>query len=296
MSKKQETRKIVLGLPKGSLQESTFAMMKKAGFTISSGSRSYVPSVNDPEIAARLIRAQEISRYVEQGLLDAGLTGHDWVVENNSDVHEVANLVYAKQGLRPVRWVLAVPNDSPIQSVKDLEGKRIATEAVGLTRQYLERSRVKAAVEFSWGATEVKAPDLVDAIVEITETGSSLRANNLRIVETVLESTTRFIANKAAWADPWKRRKIQQIALLLKGALSAETKVLLKLNVKKAQLARVAKLLPALHAPTVSGQSAKGWYSVESVVDEPVVRELIPRLKDAGAEGIIELPLNKVIP
>lgn len=289
-------KKIVLGLPKGSLQESTFAMMKKAGFTITAGSRSYVPQVDDPEIEARLIRAQEISRYVEQGLLDAGLTGYDWIIENQSDVHEVANLVYAKQGLRPVRWVLAVPNASPIQSVKDLQGKRIATEAVGLTKQYLARHGVQAEVEFSWGATEVKAPDLVDAIVEITETGSSLRANNLRIVDTVLESTTRFIANKKAWQDDWKRAKIENLALLLRGALAAETKVLLKMNVSAANLDAVTRLLPALHAPTVMPLSGSGWYAVESVVDEPVVRELIPQLKAAGAEGIIELSLNKVIP
>lgn len=289
-------QKIILGLPKGSLQDSTFAMMKKAGFNVSAGSRSYIPSVDDKQIEARLIRAQEISRYVEQGLLDAGLTGHDWIVENQSKVHEVANLVYAKQGLRPVRWVLAVPNDSKIQSVKDLEGKRIATEAVGLTKQYLARNGVKADVEFSWGATEVKAPELVDAIVEITETGSSLRANNLRIVETVLESTTRFIANLKAWDDPWKRRKIEQIALLLRGALSAETKVLLKLNVQEANVNAVTRLLPSLHSPTLNKLADEGWYSVESVVDEPVVRDLIPQLKDAGAEGIIELPLNKVVP
>ena len=290
------SQKIVLGLPKGSLQDSTFAMMKKAGFSVSAGSRSYMPSVDDPEIQARLIRAQEISRYVEQGLLDAGLTGFDWIQENQSDVHEVANLVYAKQGLRPVRWVLAVPNDSTIQTVQDLQGKRIATEAVGLTRQYLARNGVQAEVEFSWGATEVKAPELVDAIVEITETGSSLRANNLRIVETILESTTRLIANKKSWADPWKRQKIEQLAMLLRGALAAETKVLLKLNVQKNKLADVSALLPALHAPTVNGLATDGWYSVESVVDEPVVRLLIPRLKAAGAEGIIELPLNKVVP
>ena len=290
------TNKIVLGLPKGSLQDATFAMMKKAGFAVSVGSRSYMPSVDDPEIQARLIRAQEISRYVEQGLLDIGLTGFDWIQENKSDVHEVANLVYAKQGLRPVRWVLAVPNDSPIKSVKDLEGKRIATEAVGLTKQYLDRNGVKAEVEFSWGATEVKAPELVDAIVEITETGSSLRANNLRIVETILESTTRLIANKKAWNEPWKRQKIEQIAMLLRGALAAETKVLLKLNVQKEKLAEVSSLLPALHAPTVNGLATDGWFSVESVVDEPIVRQLIPKLKAAGAEGIIELPLNKVVP
>lgn len=287
--------KIILGLPKGSLQESTFAMMKKAGFTISGSSRSYLPSVDDPEIDARLIRAQEISRYVEQGVLDAGLTGFDWITENQSDVHEVANLVYAKQGLRPVRWVLAVPNDSPIQSVKDLQGKRIATEAVGLTRQYLERNGVTADVEFSWGATEVKAPELVDAIVEITETGSSLRANNLRIVETILESTTRFIANKKSWATPWKREKIENISTLLCGALAAETQVLLKLNVSEDKLAAVTALLPALNAPTIMPLSGGTWHAVETVVDQQVVRTLIPKLKAAGAEGIIELSLNKVI-
>jgi ATP phosphoribosyltransferase len=254
------SQKIILGLPKGSLQDSTFAMMKKAGFNVSSGSRSYMPSVDDPEIQARLIRAQEISRYVEQGLLDAGLTGFDWIQENQSDVVEVANLVYAKQGLRPVRWVLAVPNDSTIQSVQDLQGKRIATEAVGLTKQYLARNRVQAEVEFSWGATEVKAPELVDAIVEITETGSSLRANNLRIVDTILESTTRLIANKTAWNDPWKRQKIEQIAMLLRGALAAETKVLLKLNVQKAKLSDVTALLarPARTHRQRTGQRRAG--------------------------------------
>ena len=291
-----KNRQLVLGLPKGSLQEATFLMMKNAGFSVSVGSRSYVPSINDPELAARLIRAQEISRYVEHGMLDAGMTGYDWILENQSKVVEVAELIYAKQGLRPVRWVLAVPENSPIRSVKDLRGKRIATEAVQLTKQYLRRNKVKADVEFSWGATEVKAPELVDAIVEITETGSSLRANNLRIVETVLESTTRLIANVKAWKDSWKRRKIEQLALLLTGALSAETKVLLKLNARQDRLARVLAILPALHAPTVNALSSRGWCSVESVVDEKVVREIIPALKAAGAEGIIEIGLNKVVP
>ena len=291
-----KNRQLVLGLPKGSLQEATFLMMKNAGFSVSVGSRSYVPSINDPELAARLIRAQEISRYVEHGMLDAGMTGYDWILENQSKVVEVAELIYAKQGLRPVRWVLAVPENSPIRSVKDLRGKRIATEAVQLTKQYLRRNKVKADVEFSWGATEVKAPELVDAIVEITETGSSLRANNLRIVETVLESTTRLIANVKAWKDSWKRRKIEQLALLLTGALAAETKVLLKLNARQDRLARVLAILPALHAPTVNALSSRGWCSVESVVDEKVVREIIPALKAAGAEGIIEIGLNKVVP
>jgi ATP phosphoribosyltransferase len=289
-------KKIVLGLPKGSLQESTFAIMKKAGFNISTGSRSYIPSVNDPEIEARLIRAQEISRYVEHGMLDAGLTGHDWIVENGSDVHEVANLIYAKQGMRPVRWVLAVPNDSKIKSMKDLEGKRIATEAVGIAKRYLKAHGVHAEVEFSWGATEVKAPELVDAIIELTETGSSLRANNLRIVDTVLESTTRLIANKQAWKDPGKRAKIEQIALLLKGALEAESKVLVKMNVRENHLEAALKILPALNSPTISSLNREGWYSVESVVEEKVVREIIPALKAAGAEGIIEIALNKVVP
>ena len=289
-------KKLVLGLPKGSLQEATFLMMQKAGFKIKTGSRSYVPEVDDPAIDARLIRAQEISRYVERGMLDAGITGYDWIVENGSDVVEVADLIYAKQGLRPVRWVLAVPNNSPIQSVKDLQGKRIATEAVGLTNRFLAKNGVTAEVEFSWGATEVKAPELVDAIVELTETGSSLRANNLRIVEVVLESTTKLIANRKAWADEWKNGKINQIALLLKGALAAETRVLLKMNTARRNVAAVVKILPSLHAPTVNTLSDAEWVAIETVVEEKVVREIIPELKRAGAEGIIEIPLNKVIP
>ena len=289
-------KKIVLGLPKGSLQEATFSMLKKAGFSISVGSRSYVPTVDDPLIEARLIRAQEISRYVEHGLLDAGITGYDWILENHSDVVEVADLIYAKQGMRPVKWVLAVPNESKIRSVKDLRGKTIATEAVGLTCRYLKKHKVKAEVEFSWGATEVKAPELVDAIVEITETGSSLRANNLRIVDVVLESTTKMIANKKAWADAGKRKKIEQISLLLKGALLAENKVLVKMNVNQKNLDKAIRVLPALHAPTINSLSSDGWYSIESVVDEKVVREIIPQLKAAGAEGIIEIALNKVVP
>jgi ATP phosphoribosyltransferase len=284
-----------LGLPKGSLQEATFRMMERAGWRISVGSRSYVPSVDDPEISARLIRAQEISRYVELGLLDAGLTGKDWILENESDVVEVADLIYAKQGMRPVRWVLAVPNDSPVKTVKDLQGKRIATEAVNLTRQFLKKHGVKADVEFSWGATEVKAPELVDAIVELTETGSSLRANNLRIVETLLESTTKLIANKKSWDDKWKRQKIETIALLLKGALAAEDKVGLKMNVPKSKLDALLKNLPALRNPTVSSLANNDWVAVETVIDEKIVREIVPKLKAAGAEGIIEYPLNKLI-
>lgn len=286
---------IVLGLPKGSLEEATFSMMRKAGFNVQAGSRSYVPTVDDPTIDARLIRAQEISRYVELGMLDAGITGHDWIVENGSDVTEVAELVYAKQGMRPVRWVLAVPRDSDIRAVEDLAGKRIATEAVGLTRSYLKDRGVDAEVEFSWGATEVKAPELVDAIVELTETGSSLRANNLRIVETVLESTTRLVANNESWKDAEKRAKIEQIAILLKGALAAESVVLLKLNARRDGLRTITELLPSLHAPTINTLSDDEWAAVETVISENEVRELIPRLKAAGAEGIIELPLNKVI-
>jgi len=288
-------RKIVIGLPKGSLQEATFYMLKKAGFMVTVGSRSYVPTVDDPEIEARLIRAQEISRYVEQGALDCGITGYDWIVENDSDVVEVTDLIYAKQGLRKVRWVIAVPNDSSIKTVKDLAGKRIATEAVGLTKKFLKDSGVRAEVEFSWGATEVKAPDLCDAIVELTETGSSLRANNLRIIATVLESTTKLIANKAAWSDKWKRQKINQLSILLEGALAAETRVLLKMNVAEGKIKKVLPILPSLHAPTVNALSSRGWVAVESVVEERIVREIIPQLKAAGAEGIIEIPLNKII-
>jgi ATP phosphoribosyltransferase len=269
--------------------------MRKAGYKVSCSSRSYVPSIDDPEIGCRLIRAQEISRYVELGVLDAGMTGHDWICENNSDVVEVTELIYAKQGMRPVRWVLAVPEDSPIQTAKDLEGKRIATEAVGMTQRYLEEHGVQANVEFSWGATEVKCPELVDAIVELTETGSSLRANKLRIVDTLLESTTRLIANKQAWDDPWKRSKIERLSLMLNGALAAESKVLIKLNVPEEQHEAIANILPSLHAPTINRLEEPGWLAIESVVDESIVREIIPELKEAGAEGIIELPLNKII-
>ena len=287
---------IKLGLPKGSLQDSTFALMKKAGWNFKVGSRSYMPAVDDPDIAARLIRPQEIARYVELGLLDAGLTGYDWIYENGADVVEVAELCYSKATSNPVRWVVAVPNDSPIQGVKDLQGKRIATEAVGLTKRYLAENGVEADIEFSWGATEVKAPELVDAIVELTETGSSLRANQLRIVDTVLTSTTRLIANKDAWADKEKRAKIEQMALLLAGALNAENKVLLKMNAKKGDVAAICGVLPALHAPTVNPLGDPSWVAIETVVDESIVREIIPPLKAAGASGIIELALNKVVP
>ena len=286
---------VILGLPKGSLQDATFNMMRKAGFNVQAGSRSYVPSVDDPELQCRLIRPQEISRYVELGLLDAGITGFDWIYENNSDVLEISEMCYSKATSRPVRWVLAVPEDSSIRSVKDLEGKRIATEAVGLTNRYLAQHGVKAQVEFSWGATEVKAPELVDAIVELTETGSSLRANNLRIVETILVSTTRLIANHTAWADATKRAKIEQFAMMLQGVLAAESRVLLKLNVPSDKLEAVSAILPALQAPTVNRLNDSDWFAIESVVEERVVRDIMPPLRAAGASGIIELPLNKII-
>ena len=287
--------KLKFGLPKGSLQEATIEKMAKAGFNISVSSRSYLPYVDDEEMEIRLIRAQEISRYVEHGYLDCGITGHDWVVENGSDVHEVGEFLFSKATRQPARWVLAVPENSPIKSVKDLRGKRIATEVVNLTKKYLRKHGVKAEVEFSWGATEVKAHELVDAIVEITETGSSLRANNLRIVDTLLTSTPRLIANHTAWQDKWKRQKIETLALLLKGALEAETKVGLKMNIEQKNLAALLKSLPALRNPTISQLSLAGWVAVETIIDEHVVRELIPRLKAAGAEGIIEYPLNKVV-
>lgn len=285
-----------LGLPKGSLQESTFDLLKKAGTGFSVRERSYFPSTDDPEIRAMLVRAQEMARYVEDGVFDAGITGLDWIAETGADVHVVADLVYSKASMRPVRWVLAVPENSSIHSVHDLEGKRIATEVVELTRRWLARHGVTADVEFSWGATEVKAPDLVDAIVEVTETGNSLRANKLRIVETLLESNTQLVANHAAWADPWKREKIEGLALLLEGAIRAEGKVGLKLNVRRADLARLVEALPALRNPTISPLFSDEWVAVETIVEERQVRRLIPELKRLGGEGIIEYPLNKMIP
>ncbi len=289
------TNKLIIGLPKGSLQESTYALFAKAGFNIRGNARSYFPSIDDEEVELRLLRSQEMSRYVEQGMLDAGISGLDWIAANDSDVQIICDMVYSKVSKRPVRWVLAVPENSPIQSVKDLEGKRIATEGVALVERWLEKNGVKAEVEFSWGATEVKVPEFVDAIVDITETGSSLRAHNLRIVDTLMESYTQFFASKEAWADDWKRTKLERIALLLKAALNAADKVLLKLNVENENLENVKKLLPALHAPTINGLSDEGWYAIETVVEESVVREIIPELKAAGAEGIIEISLNKVV-
>ena len=284
-----------LGIPKGSLQESTVRLFKKAGYNISVSSRSYFPKIDDPDIEVILLRAQEIARYVQEGVLDAGLTGKDWIVENDADVEEVENLVYGKCDCLPVRWVLAVPNASNIKSVHDLEGKKIATELVNSTKKYLKKHKVNAEVEFSWGATEVKAPKLVDAIVELTETGSSLKANNLRIVETIVESTTKFIANKESFKNEWKKKKIKNIAMLLKAALVAEAKVGIKMNIREEDVANILKIMPALKKPTISHLSEKGWCALETIVDETTVREFIPQLKENGAQDIIEYPLNKVI-
>jgi ATP phosphoribosyltransferase len=284
-----------LGLPKGSLQEASLQLFRRAGYEISVNSRSYFPSIDDEEIECMLIRAQEMARYVEDGILDAGLTGKDWILENEANVIEVADLVYAKQTFGKVRWVLAVPEKSPFQSVKDLQGKIIATELVGVTRRYLERKGVKAKVEFSWGATEVKPPVLADAIVEVTETGSSLRANGLRIVETVLESNTKFIAHPGAWEDAWKRRKIETLIMLLQGAIEAAGKVGLMLNVRRDDLEKVLSVLPALKRPTISALSDSDWVAVNTVIEEKTVREIIPRLKAANAQGIVEYPLNKIV-
>lgn len=284
-----------LGLPSGSLQEATFSLFAKAGFHINGSSRSYKPSVDDPELQIRLLRAQEISRYVEHGFLDCGLTGKDWIEENKSDVECVCELLYSKASSNPTRWVLCVPESSPIQSVKDLQGKVIATEAVGMTQRFLAKHGVTASVEFSWGATEVKVPDLVDAIVDVTETGSSLRANQLRILETLMTSAPQFIVNKTAFQDPWKREKIDRIVLLLKGALQARDKVGLKMNIAEKKLQNLLEALPSLRNPTVSHLASSDWVAVETVIDEKIVREIIPQLKSLGAEGIIEYPLNKVV-
>ena len=293
-----EKNKILkLGLPKGSLQEATFRMFKKAGFNVSlPNERSYSPSINDVEVKLVLLRAQEMSRYVQDGALDCGITGNDWILENKSDVVRVTDLVYAKQSLSKVRWVLAVPQDSGIKYPKDLEGKRIATELVNVTKEYFKKNKVKVDVEFSWGATEAKvSAGLVDAIVELTETGSSLRANKLIEIATLCESTSQFIANKNSYKDSWKRSKMEEITLLLRGAIAAEEKVGLKMNVKKEDLKKVIAQLPALKKPTISGLSDDGWFAIETIIDERIVRQIIPALKKAGAQGIIEYPLNKVI-
>ena len=284
-----------LGIPAGSLQESTAALFSKAGYHIRFSSRSYYPTIDDPEIDCLLIRAQEMARYVEQGILDAGITGHDWVLETQANVAEICEMVFSKVSRRKVRWVLAVPEDSDIQSVQDLAGKRIATEAVGLTRNYLAEHGVEATVEFSWGATEVKPPQLADAIVEVTETGSSLRANNLRILDTVIESSTRLIANNDAVADEWKKTKLDNIALMLQSCLDAEGKAGLMMNVRRADLPTILDQLPALQQPTVSSLSDPDWVAVNTILDGPTVRMIIPVLKAAGARGIVEYPINKII-
>lgn len=284
-----------LGLPAGSLQEATGELFRKAGYKVTFASRSYYPSIDDPEIHCTLIRAQEMARYVQDGSLDCGLTGHDWVVENDAKVVELAELIFSKVSRRPVRWVLAVPNDSPVREPRDLQGKRIATEVVNITRKWLASHGVTANVEFSWGATEVKPPRLADAIVEVTETGSSLRANNLRIVADILASTTRFIANEQAAVDPWKRQKMDDLVLMLRGAMAAEGKVGLMMNVRKADLAQVLGILPALQKPTISALSDPDWVDVMTILSEDTVRHIIPKLKAAGAGGIVEYPLTKII-
>ena len=287
--------KLKLGLPKGSLQEATFALFKRAGFDFRASTRSYHPTCDDPEIEATLLRAQEIPRYVEAGVLDAGITGYDNVMECGSDIHEVAELQYSKTTSLPYRWVLAVPKDSPMSEPKDLEGKRIATELVNVTKRYLQTHGVKAEVEFSWGATEVKVPELVDAIVEGTETGGTLAAHGLKVIDTILVSTTRFIANKSSWRDESKRQKMENIAMLLQAALNAEGLVGLKMNVARADLDSVISILPALKNPTLSPLSDEGWVAVEIIIEEKAARDLIPKLRRAGATGIVEYPLNKVI-
>lgn len=289
-------RKLKIAIPKGSLEEATYQLFQKAGFNIAVGSRSYFPAIDDEELEVILFRPQEMSRYVEDGIVDCGITGHDWIVENDSKVEELCDLQYSKRTRNPVRWVLAVHETSSFKSIKDLQGKKIVTELVNVTKNYLKKHKVTADVEFSWGATEVKPPRLADAIVEATETGSSLRANHLKIIDTLLTSVPKFIANKKSLKDEWKRRKMENVVMLLEGAIRAQGKVGLKMNVAEKNLASVLKILPALKKPTISSLSAEGWYDVDTIIDEPVVRELIPALKAAGASGIIEYPLNKVIP
>lgn len=288
-------KKLRVGFPKGSLQESSLALFKKAGFNLYVNERSYFPSCDDEELEIIMVRAQEIPAYVEDGVFDVGLAGYDWIVESGAKVTEIAELIYAKQGYRPVKWVLAVSENGKIKKISDLHNKRIATEVVNIVKKYLKQNKIQAEVEFSWGATEAKVPELVDAIVELTETGSSLRANKLKIIDTVLESTTRLIANKNALKDEWKRHKIENMAILLKGALAAEGMVGLKMNVREAALDSILKVLPALKNPTVSHLTQKGWVALEVILEEKVVKKIIPELKRAGAEGIIEYPLNKVI-
>jgi len=287
--------KLRIGIPKGSLQESTLRLFRNAGYTIKLAERSYVPVIDDPELEGLVIRAQEMGRYVENGILDMGITGLDWVLEQNSKVREVARLRYSKVGFKGVKWVVAVPNDSPIKDIKGLKGKIIATELVGFTTRFLKSQKIDATVEYSWGATEAKPPRLADAIVEVTETGASLIANNLRIIDTILESETVVIANKAAFRDKWKKTKIENIVMLLQAALLADGKVGLKMNVPKGRLKTVIDTLPSLHTPTVSSLSDGAWVAIEVIIDEQVVRDIIPSLRRAGAQGIVEYPLNKVI-
>jgi ATP phosphoribosyltransferase len=284
-----------LGIPKGSLQDATIALFARAGWNIYASGRSYFPSIDDAELECMLVRAQEMARYVEHGALDAGLTGNDWVLENQSDVVRVSSLTYSKQSRTPVRWVLAVPEDSPFQKPEDLAGKTIATELVEFTKRYFAERKIPVNVEFSWGATEVKPPTLADAIVEVTETGSSLRANRLRIIETLMESETQLIANKKAWADPWKRAKIETLALMLNGAMAAQNQVGLMLNVEKKNLDAILNVLPALNSPTVSHLRDESWVAVNTILEQSVVRDVIPRLKAAGGTGIVEYPLSKVV-
>jgi ATP phosphoribosyltransferase len=289
------TKKLKLGIPKGSLQEATIALFARAGWNIYASGRSYFPSIDDAEIECMLVRAQEMARYVEHGALDAGLTGNDWVLENQSDVQRVTSLTYSKASRTAVRWVLAVPEDSPFHKPEDLAGKTIATELVEFTRRYFAERNIPVTVEFSWGATEVKPPTLADAIVEVTETGSSLRANRLRIIETLMESETQLIANKKAWSDPWKRSKIETLALMLKGAMAAQNQVGLMLNVEKKNLDAILNVLPALNSPTVSHLRDENWVAVNTILEQSVVRDVIPRLKAAGGTGIVEYPLSKVV-
>lgn len=289
------TNKLKLGIPKGSLQDATIALFARAGWNIYASGRSYFPSIDDAEIECMLVRAQEMARYVEHGALDAGLTGNDWVLENQSDVQRVGSLTYSKQSRTPVRWVLAVPEDSPFEKPEDLAGKTIATELVEFTKRYFAERKIPVTVEFSWGATEVKPPMLSDAIVEVTETGSSLRANRLRIIETLMESETQLIANKKAWSDPWKRSKIETLALMLKGAMAAQNQVGLMLNVEKKNLDAILGVLPALNSPTVSHLRDENWVAVNTILEQSVVRDVIPRLKAAGGTGIVEYPLSKVV-
>jgi ATP phosphoribosyltransferase len=290
-----KTKKLKVGLPKGSLEEATYKLFAKAGFNIQSRSRSYYPTVDDVDLDLILLRPQEMARYVQDGVVDVALTGYDWIVENGAKVVEILDLTYSKQTRQPVRWVLCVKNDSKFTKVTDLQGKRIATELVNVTKKYLKKHKVTAEVEFSWGATEVKPPLLADAIVEVTETGSSLRANNLRIIDVVLESSTKLIANKESLKDAWKKEKIDIIAMLLNGAIQADAKVGLKMNVAESDIGKILAVLPALKRPTISSLSEEGWMSVETIIDESIVRTIIPELKKAGASGIIEYPLNKVI-